>query len=110
MKYSLLVLSALFCIGCTHKAEPVKTGLLSITPQYIEYENSPEAFCIAANGKAASILVSPEDWEGVVRAANDLGNDVPVFDDAEKYLRRNVVRKIADDRKRRGEKFPHVCL
>ena len=60
MKYSLLVLSALFCIGCTHKAEPVKTGLLSITPQYIEYENSPEAFCIAANGKAAPSWFHPK--------------------------------------------------
>lgn len=81
-----MVLSALFCIGCTHKAEPVKTGLLSITPQYIEYENSPEAFCIAANGKAASILVSPEDWEGVVRAANDLGNDIRKVSDTKPQI------------------------
>ena len=86
MKHLLFTLSVLFCIGCTHQAEPVKTGLLSITPQYIEYEDSPEAFCIAANGKAASIQVSSEDWEGVVRAANDLKNDIQKVSDAEPQL------------------------
>ena len=86
MKHLLFTLSVLFCIGCTHKAEPVKTGLLYITPQYIEYEDSPGAFCIAANGKAASIQVSSEDWEGVVRAANDLKNDIQKVSDAEPQL------------------------
>ena len=86
MKHLLFTLSVLFCIGCTHKAEPVKTGLLCITPQYIEYENSSGAFCIAANGKAASIQVSSEDWEGVIRAANDLKNDIQKVSDAEPQL------------------------
>jgi len=33
-------------------------------------------FCIAKNGKAATIIVDEQDWKGVVRAANDLSDDV----------------------------------
>ena len=33
-------------------------------------------FCIAEKGKAAQILVDENDWQSVVRAANDLGDDV----------------------------------
>ena len=35
-----------------------------------------EKFCIAKDGKTATILVDEQDWKGVVRAANDLGDDV----------------------------------
>ena len=35
-----------------------------------------EKFCIAKDGKAATIIVDENDWKGVVRAANDLGDDV----------------------------------
>ena len=33
-------------------------------------------FCIAKDGKAATIIVDENDWEGVIRAANNLGDDV----------------------------------
>ena len=33
-------------------------------------------FCIAQEGKTASIIVDADDWKGVVRAARDLADDV----------------------------------
>ena len=33
-------------------------------------------FCIAKNGKTATIVVDENDWKGVIRAANNLGDDV----------------------------------
>lgn len=33
-------------------------------------------FCIARDGNAAAIVVDEKDWKGVIRAANDLGDDV----------------------------------
>lgn len=35
-----------------------------------------ERFCIAKEGKSATIMVDEDDWKGVIRAANDLGDDV----------------------------------
>ena len=35
-----------------------------------------EKFCIAKDGKAATIIVDENDWKGVIRAARDLGDDV----------------------------------
>ena len=35
-----------------------------------------ESFCIAKDGKTTAIVVDENDWEGVIRAANDLGDDV----------------------------------
>ena len=35
-----------------------------------------ERFCIAKNGSTATIFVDGDDWAGVIRAANDLGDDV----------------------------------
>ena len=35
-----------------------------------------EKFCIARNNRAATIVVDENDWKGVIRAANDLGDDV----------------------------------
>ena len=32
-----------------------------------------ERFCIAKEGKSATILVDEDDWKGVIRATNDLG-------------------------------------
>ena len=45
-------------------------------PQYIQHEVSKNAFRIVANGKATSIYLDSSDWKGVIRAANDLGDDV----------------------------------
>ena len=33
-------------------------------------------FCIAKDGKTATIIIDENDWKGVIRAANDLGDDV----------------------------------
>ena len=35
-----------------------------------------QSFCIAKDGKTATIVVDEQDWKGVIRAANDLGDDV----------------------------------
>ena len=35
-----------------------------------------DKFCIAKDGKAATIVVDENDWKGVLRAANDLSDDV----------------------------------
>ena len=35
-----------------------------------------ERFCIAKDGKAATIIVDDNDWKGVIRAARDLSDDV----------------------------------
>ena len=35
-----------------------------------------DTFCIAKDGKSATIVVDEKDWKGVIRAANDLGDDV----------------------------------
>ena len=35
-----------------------------------------EKFCIAREGKTASIIVDADDWKGVIRAARNLGDDV----------------------------------
>lgn len=77
MKRFFIILLYMIFGGCIVSAiEPVKTDFLSCVPQYIRYTNSPGAFCITANGKSASIYVSPEDWPGVVRAVKDLSEDI----------------------------------
>jgi len=45
-------------------------------PKYVSPSPSPAAFVLAANGKAAPLVVSDEDWPGVVRAAGDLSLDI----------------------------------
>ena len=35
-----------------------------------------EKFCIAHEGKTASIVLDVDDWKGVIRAARNLGDDV----------------------------------
>ena len=35
-----------------------------------------KTFCIAKDGNTAAIVVDEQDWKGVIRAANDLGDDV----------------------------------
>ena len=55
---------------------PVSTKYLSNVPQYISYEKGQGTFCIAENGITANICVSSSDYEGVRRAAADLGDDI----------------------------------
>ena len=35
-----------------------------------------DRFCIASKDQTASIIVDENDWKGVIRTANDLGDDV----------------------------------
>ena len=47
------------------------TSLLALTAMAQD-----KRFCIVKGGKAATIVVDEKDWKGVLRAANDLGDDV----------------------------------
>lgn len=44
--------------------------------QYIQHIATSKSFKIVTNGIASQIIVDPTDWKGVIRAANDLGDDV----------------------------------
>ena len=35
-----------------------------------------KTFCIAKDGKTATVVVDVDDWKGVIKAARDLGDDV----------------------------------
>jgi len=45
-------------------------------PKYVRTTSAPGDFVLAANGQAATLVVSDQDWPGVVRAVGDLGQDV----------------------------------
>lgn len=57
MNMKRLLISLLACIAMTAMAQA-------------------EKFCLADNGKTATIIVSDNDWKGVIRAARDLSDDV----------------------------------
>ena len=54
------------------------TGLMImlLTVIYAVAQNEEKRFCIAKDDKVAAIVVDEQDWKGVIRAANDLSNDV----------------------------------
>lgn len=62
MKQSILTLLLLLVTLALHAASPVKTDCLSTLPQYVRYTSAPGAFCLAADGRAAFVLVSSADW------------------------------------------------
>ncbi len=45
-------------------------------PKYVSTSPAPGDFVLAANGHPATLVVSDQDWPGVVRAVGDLGQDV----------------------------------
>ena len=47
--------------------------VLFVMAMHVTAQNS---FCIAKDGKTATIVVDENDWKGVIRAANDLSDDV----------------------------------
>jgi len=49
---------------------------LSTLPDYVRHTAEKDAFRMAVKGSTAKIMVDPDDWKGVIRAANDLGDDV----------------------------------
>jgi hypothetical protein len=71
-KHYLFITSILTIIGYNANAQVQLGGL----PQYITHSASGANFPIATNGKTAQIIVDPEDWKGVIRAAKDLGDDI----------------------------------
>jgi len=67
---AVIVLIKSFSVNASNKV------IYKTPTQYVQHEVSKNAFTIVANGKAASIYVDAADWKGVIRAANDLGDDV----------------------------------
>jgi hypothetical protein len=45
-------------------------------PKYVSNSPAPGDFVLAVNGQATTLVVSDEDWPGVVRAVGDLSQDV----------------------------------
>lgn len=45
-------------------------------PRYVSTSASKDAFALAVDGKPAQLIVSSDDWPGVIRAAGDLSQDV----------------------------------
>ena len=67
MKRIMLFCMVLFIMATSAMAQRLRVGELS---------SGMGTFCIAKDGKAAAIVVDEQDWKGVIRAANDLGDDV----------------------------------
>ena len=42
----------------------------------VTFKSSPSTFTVVSSGKAASILLSPDEWPGVQRAAFDFASDI----------------------------------
>lgn len=66
----------LLLISIWAHAQTVRHNTLSLLPDYVLHTASAGAFKIAASGTTAKILADPDDWKGVLRAANDLGSDI----------------------------------
>ncbi|MFY1045979.1 glycosyl hydrolase 115 family protein [Chryseobacterium sp. GP-SGM7] len=73
LKQLALIIS--LCIGLITNAQTTQ-GTLSLLPNYIQHTSTQYAFRIASEKVTAKIVVDPDDWKGVIRAANDLGDDV----------------------------------
>jgi len=67
-----IVIIFLICGICAR----AQTSTLSLLPPYVQHEASANAFKIADAGQTAQIYIDANDWKGVIRAANDLGDDV----------------------------------
>jgi len=74
LKYSILTFILFF--GVVAFSETVKKKGFETSTQYVEKKTSGKAFKIVAGGTAAQILIDPSDWKGVIRAANNLGDDI----------------------------------
>ncbi|KAI0758921.1 hypothetical protein C8Q74DRAFT_1300799 [Fomes fomentarius] len=42
----------------------------------VQFESSPSSFAVVNSGKATPILLSPDEWPGVQRAASDFASDI----------------------------------
>jgi len=72
-QFSFCILGALISIsGYSHTDK----GYDKASSSYIQQNSSGNAFRIIADNSPANLYVDPEDWKGVIRAANDLGDDI----------------------------------
>lgn len=76
IKITSCLFIVVICVIENTYAQSTNNTALTIPLQYIQYQTSLNAFPVTTNGKAAKIFVDPQDWKGVIRAANDLGDDV----------------------------------
>ena len=76
-----MIVARFFCIFATEMIKhcnmkrflTVGLALVMITMNALA---EGERFCIAKDGRTAAIIVDEQDWKGVIRAANDLADDV----------------------------------
>ncbi len=66
---------ALLCLNCCCVGASLQAQTLGDKP-YVAFSGQRTGFPLVAHGHAAPLLVSPEDWPGVVRAVGDLREDV----------------------------------
>ncbi|QDW23484.1 hypothetical protein FFJ24_001025 [Pedobacter sp. KBS0701] len=75
LKFLSLFTFTLFLLQHT-LARQLTAPPLAGLPQYITTVAAKKSFKIAANKVTARIYVDPQDWEGVIRGANDLSADI----------------------------------
>lgn len=75
-KVQFIFFILLFIILNNTAAQTNKDQELLAPTQYILQQPVANAFKIVSDNSAAKIYVDPSDWKGVIRAANDLGDDV----------------------------------
>ena len=62
----------------------------------VSFRSSPSAFTVVNSGKAAPILLSPDEWPGVQRAAFDFASDIQQVTGVNPSLR-NVTSSLSSD-------------
>lgn len=55
------------------------------TGNCVAFDNKAGGFQVAATG-SAKVLVSPDEWSGVVRAAGDFAKDLSTVSDVSRWL------------------------
>ncbi|WP_294298956.1 glycosyl hydrolase 115 family protein [uncultured Chryseobacterium sp.] len=70
-----LAFTASLLIGLITNAQTTH-NTLSLLPDYIRQDSAEGSFNVAAPQFTARIIIDPDDWKGVKRATNDLGDDV----------------------------------
>ena len=74
--FSLMLCATITMMAETEKGRSSEGHLSSLKDGRVATELDKVKFCIAKDGKTATIVVDENDWKGVIRAANDLGDDV----------------------------------
>ena len=73
---SLTLCATITMMAQTEKGRSSEGHLSSLKDGRVATELDKVKFCIAKDGKTATIVVDENDWKGVIRAAKDLGDDV----------------------------------